>query len=112
VLRQSIKQIDVYIFSYGFDLHARYALDPPRRMSYAAIDGVYQDTTGDFTLIPFENNTRTLVGGTISVMMDRDASLTMKIVRSGDFPFDAMINLFFARDVLTKFGREVKRRKE
>ena len=105
------KQFDVYIFSYGFDLHARYKLEPPERMSYVTIDGLYKDTSGDFALIPHDGGKRTFVFATIGVMMERDKSLTMKIVRSGSFPFDAMVNLFFARDVLNKFELEVEKRR-
>jgi len=110
VLKQSVKQIDLYVFSFGFELHARYKLEPPTRMSYVTIDGVYKDTTGDFFLVPYDGGKKTFVYATIGVMMDRDESFTMNIVRSGEFPFDSMVNMFFARDVLNKFKAEAERR--
>jgi len=111
VLKQSVKEFNLYIFAYSFDLHARYKLEPPRRMSYVTIDGVYKDTSGDFVLVPFADNAKTFIFATIAVMMDRDTSLTMKIVRSGSFPFDSMVNLFFARSVLNTFKAESEKRK-
>lgn len=50
------------------------------------------------------------VFATISVMMEQNQSLTMKIVRSGSFPLNSMVNLFFARDVRNKFQAEIKKR--
>ena len=35
----------------------------------------------------------------------------MSIIKSGEFPFDAMINLFFSRNVLNYFKAEAERRK-
>jgi uncharacterized protein YndB with AHSA1/START domain len=110
LLHQSVKAFNVLVFSYGFDLHCRYRLDPPRRMSYETIDGDYKGSYGDFTLTPYDGGKRTFVFATIRSTIENDQSLTSRIVRSGAFPFDAAVNLFFARDVLNKFKAEVERR--
>jgi carbon monoxide dehydrogenase subunit G len=110
VLHQSVKAFSVLVFSYGFDLHCRYQLDPPRRMSYETLDGTYKGSYGDFTLTPWDNGRRTFVFATIRSAIENDQGLSARIVRSGAFPFDAAVNLFFARDVLNKFKAEVERR--
>lgn len=111
LLRQSVKQFNVLVFSYGFDLHCRYKLEPITRMSYQTIDGSYKGSYGDFTLAPYAGGMKTLVYATIRSNLENDDSLTRKIVQSGAFPFDAVVNLFFARSVLNNFQAEVARRK-
>ncbi|HUT53179.1 MAG TPA: SRPBCC family protein [bacterium] len=110
LLHQSVKAFNVLVFSYGFDLHCRYQLEPPRRMAYETIDGAYKGSYGDFTLSPWDNGRRTFVFATIRSAIENDQGLSARIVRSGSFPFDAAVNLFFARDVLNKFKQEVERR--
>jgi carbon monoxide dehydrogenase subunit G len=111
VMRQSVKSLDVYVFSFGFDLHAQYAFEEPERMSWKTIDGLYKDSMGEFELVPYDNGQKTFVFATTGVYTKRDDSLTMKIVKSGEFPFESMVNLFFSRDVLTQFKKEVERRR-
>jgi len=110
VLRQSRKAFSVYIFSYDFDLHARYFLEEPSRMSWQAIDGPYRDSKGDFALMPYDQGKKTFVFATAGIVTERDQSLTMKIVKSGEFPFESMVNLFFARSVLNQFKLEAEKR--
>jgi len=110
ILRQSQKLFNVYIFSYSFDLHARYLLEKPERMSWQAIDGLYQDSRGEFVLVPYEQGQKTFVFATTRIMTERDQSLTMKIAKSGEFPFESMIDLFFTRSVLNQFKQEAEQR--
>lgn len=109
LMRQSVKQFNIYVFSFDFDLHAHYLLEKPERMKWTAIDGVYQDSKGDFLLVPHPGG-QTLVIATTEIVTYRDTSLTMRIVKSGEFPFESMVNTFFCRDVLNKFQDEIERR--
>ncbi len=112
LISQEINQLNVYIFKFVFDLHSWYELDPGRGMSYESIDGKYAGTRGSFTIMPNKNGKRTLVYGSLAAMIAKDDSLTMRIVRSGDFPFETMANFFFMRDTLNKMELEVNRRKK
>jgi len=110
ILKQKINQLSVYIFKFVFDLNAHYTLEPPAKMSYATVDGTYEGTYGRFNLIPYNQDEKTLVFMTIKAAIEKDDSLSMRIVRSGDFPFDTMANFFFARDTMNKFALEINER--
>jgi carbon monoxide dehydrogenase subunit G len=110
VLQQKINQLSVYIFKFVFELRAHYTLEPYDKISYITLDGTYKDTFGQFNLVPYEEGQKTLVFMTLKAAIENDESLTMRIVRSGDFPFDTMANFFFARDTINKFGVEIDER--
>ena len=110
VIHQEINQLNVYIFKFVFDLHSVYELDPVNGMAYQSVKGKYAGTKGSFDLVPHHGGHRTLVYGELAARLEDDDSLSMRIVRSGDFPFETMANFFFMRDVLNKMELEVKRR--
>jgi hypothetical protein len=96
------------IARFSLDLHARYFFEEPRRMSFNTIDGLYKDTYAEFELKPFDEGSRTFVFATVNVMLERDESLTMRIVKSGPFPFQSTINMSFSRDLLNAFKLEAE----
>lgn len=81
-------------------------------MTWRAVDGIYQDSHGEFTLVPHDAGKKTFVFATTSIYTERDTSLTMHIVKSGEFPFESMVNLFFSRNVLNYFKTETEKRKQ
>jgi len=110
ILRQRQKLFSAYIFSYSFDLNAHYLLEEPERISWQAIDGPYRDSKGDFWLVPWDQGQKTFVFATTDIITERDQSLTMRIVKSGEFPFEPMIDLFFSRNVLNQFKLEAEQK--
>lgn len=112
LLRQSTTPFNVFFFKLGFDLHTRYVLEEPERMYWRAIDGIYQDSTGEFVLLPYgDGGKKTFIFGTTGVVTDKDKSLGMRIVKSGAFPFESALNMFLSRDMLNKYKLEIERRR-
>ena len=110
LMQEGAGKLDVYIFEISVDLHARYNLEPPDHMSYVAIDGLYKDSYGDIRLASFDNENRTFAFASQNVVLERDRSLTMRMVKSGAFPFESTVNMTFARDMLNQYKAEAEMR--
>jgi uncharacterized protein YndB with AHSA1/START domain len=83
--------ISLLIFSFGYEIHARYDLDPPHHVSYVAIDGTYEGSHGDWRLQPINNGKKTLLFHIAGINLEKDNSLTARIAKSGAFPMENMM---------------------
>ncbi len=103
IIHNGLARIDVYIFDFSIDVRARYAFEEPSRMSFKSIEGLYKDSYGEFFLLPFDGGKKTFAFATVYVNLKNDESLTMKMVKSGPFPFESTVNMSYARDMLNAF---------
>lgn len=107
---QKTSSFSVLIFSFGYELHSRYTLDPPYHLSYEAIDGTYQGSHGDFRLIPIENDKQTLLFHRAGINLTKDNGLTAQIAKSGAFPLENMLDMMGAQSALAHLKREAEQR--
>jgi carbon monoxide dehydrogenase subunit G len=102
VVTQVTPSFSILIFTFGYELHARYTLEPPYRLSYVAFEGKYQGTHGDLRLLPLEGGTKTLIVGTAGLNLDNDPGLTSRIAQSGEFPLENMIDMLLTQTTLSR----------
>jgi len=101
-LYQTTASLNVLIFSFGYELHARYTLDPPHHLSYVAIDGLYEGSHGDFQIQPLENGKKTLLFNRGGLNLEKDQGLTARIIKSGAFPLENMLDMMGAQAALAR----------
>ncbi len=109
---QKTQSFSILIFSFGYELHSRYTLDPPYHLSYIAIDGVYRGSNGDFKLLPIEGGKKTVLFHSVGVNMEHDDSLTARITKSGAFPAENMLNMMGAQAAIAHVKQEAEKRKK
>ncbi len=97
---QKITSQSVLVFTFSYEMHALYQLDPPYHVSYRAIDGTYEGSTGDFRIVPLDGGERCALFCQIGINFERDSALTTRIIRSGDYPFSTVMDLIAARTYL------------
>jgi len=102
-VRQKITSQSVLVFTFAYEMHALYTLDPPYHVSYRCIDGTYEGSMGDYQILPIEGGKRSILFAAIGINFERDEGLTAKIIRSGDYPFNTVMNLLAARSYLNNF---------
>lgn len=107
---QKTSSYSVLIFSFGYELHARYTLDPPYHLSYLAIDGTYAGSHSDMRLLPIENGKQTLLFLSSGLNLANDSSLTARIIKSGAFPLENMLDMMGSQSVLARVRMEAERR--
>lgn len=90
----------ILIFSFGMELHNLYTLDPPEHLSVRTIGGLYQESTSDYRILPLPSGNTTLLFHSVGLKVERDSSLTMRMVKSGAFPATTMMCLTVARTEL------------
>jgi uncharacterized protein YndB with AHSA1/START domain len=112
IVNQRTQSISILIFSFGYDMHAKYNLDPPYHLDYIATEGVYAGSHGDLTLVPLEGGKKTLLFGTAGVDLDNDESLTSRIATSGAFPAQNMMNLIGIQLTLRHIEKEALAREK
>jgi len=107
---EKTSSFSVLIFSFGYELHARYTLDPPYHLSYTAIDGTYQGSHGDFRIVPIEDGKQTLLFHRAGINLEKDNGLTAQIAKSGAFPLENMMDMMGAQSALAhvKLEAEIK----
>jgi carbon monoxide dehydrogenase subunit G len=102
ILTQETSKFSVLIFSFGYELHAKYTLDPPYHLSYKAIDGIYEGSHGEFNIVPIENGQKTLLFHSVGLNLEKDNGLTARIAKSGAFPLENMLNAMGAQSSLAR----------
>jgi uncharacterized protein YndB with AHSA1/START domain len=102
-VQQKITSQSVLIFTFAYEMHALYTLDPPYHVSYRCMDGTYEGSTGDYQILPLEGGNRSILFAAIGINFERDQGLTARLIRSGDYPFNTVMNLLAARSYLNTF---------
>ena len=110
LMRSSMAKFSVLIFDFGYELHSRYNLNPPTEFTYFTVDGLYEGTHGGLRLMPIENGTKTLLFATAGLNLDRDTGLVARIIKSGAFPVENMLNMIGAQSTIAHIKREAERR--
>jgi carbon monoxide dehydrogenase subunit G len=111
VVRQKSLAFKVFIFSLGgFELHSRYVLEPPYRLTYTTIDGTYEGSHGEFRIMPLENGNKSLAFAVGGVNIDRDDGLFARMTQSGAFPLENMLNMVGTQTTLAHIRVEAERR--
>jgi uncharacterized protein YndB with AHSA1/START domain len=100
----------VLFFSFGYEIHARYTLDPPYHVSYAAIDGTYQGSHGEFRIVPIADGKQTLLFHRAGINLEKDNGLTAQIAKSGAFPLENMLDMLGAQSALAHIKKEAEAR--
>jgi Polyketide cyclase / dehydrase and lipid transport len=111
LVMQKMVSMSILIFNFGgMEMHNRYILDPPYHMSFKTIDGLYEGSTSDYQILPIENGTRSILFNSVGLVTERDKSLTMRMVRSGAFPFNSMFCVTAANANVSAIKAEAERR--
>jgi carbon monoxide dehydrogenase subunit G len=110
IVRQEMSKFSVLVFDFGYELHSKYILDPPQGLVYNAIDGLYEGSHGDLRLLPLENGTKTLLFSTAGLNLEKDPSLVTRVVKSGAFPVENMLNLVGTESTLACIKAEAEKR--
>jgi len=111
IVLEKKQPFSVLIFSLDrLELHARYTLEPPSKLSYYAIDGLYEGSYGDYRILPIENEKNTLLFHTSGFNFEKDTSLTARILKSGAFPMKNMFCVLGAQTSVANVRREAERR--
>ncbi len=110
LLYQTTSSFSILIFSFGYDLHSRYDLKPPYEMTYRAIDGKYEGSHGRFRILPLEGGKKSLLFHNAGVSLEKDTSLTARIMKSGAFPAENMLNMMGAQAALVRIRLEAEKR--
>jgi uncharacterized protein YndB with AHSA1/START domain len=97
---QKTASFSVMGLKFGYELHARYTLDAPRHMSYAAIDGVYEGSHGDFTILPIDGANNCILFSSGGINMENDNAIVSRIAKTGAFPLENMIDMMLVRSTL------------
>jgi len=96
---------------FGYELHARYTLEPPDHLSYVAIDGVNKGSHGDFRIMPLNGGSKSILFSACGINMENDNSIVARIAKSGAFPMEIMIDMTLAQSTLARIRIEAQRRK-
>ncbi len=110
LVMQEVESMSILIFNIGYDLHAQYTLEPPYHLYYHSIDGTYGGSTGDLRLVPIKDGKHTLLFCASGLNIDNDDSLTMRIAKSGAFPFKTMMDLLAGQATLVAVKTEAEER--
>jgi carbon monoxide dehydrogenase subunit G len=109
VIRQDLK-FSLLVFDFGYELHSRYTLTPPDSFTYVAIDGLYEGSHGSGRVMSIENGTKTLLVSTAGLNLERDTGLVTRIIKSGAFPVENMLNMLGTQYTLANIKREAEKR--
>jgi carbon monoxide dehydrogenase subunit G len=100
----------VLVFTFGYQMRSLYTLDPPRHLSYRAYEGAYEGSFGDLYILPINGGKQCVLFCETGLNFDKDTALTARIIRSGDFPFNTVMDLLAVRAVLNNLKPEAERR--
>jgi hypothetical protein len=110
-VRETLSKVSILIFTFGgFEMHSVYTLDPPYHLGYKTIDGLYEGSGSDYHIVPVDEGRKTLLFNSIGMNYERDQSLTMRMVKSGAFPFRTMLDVTLCRTNLSSIKKESERR--
>lgn len=111
LLRQKSTKFSVSMFTFGGqEMVNRYTMEPPGHLSFKTVGGIYEGSSGDYRIIPVEGGKKTLLIHSLGMNLDRDNSMTMRMVKSGAFPFDTMLCLTMCRTALLEVKTEAEKR--
>jgi ribosome-associated toxin RatA of RatAB toxin-antitoxin module len=108
--RLKTSSFSILIFSFGMELHNLYTLEPPDHLSIRTIDGLYQGSASDYQILPLGSGSKTLLFHSVGLNLERDSSLTMRMVKSGAFPATTMMCLTVSRTELSSVKEEAEKR--
>lgn len=111
-MRQEMAKFSVLIFDFGYELHTKYTLNPPSSFTYVAVDGLYEGSRGDLRILPIENGKKTVVFATAGLNLERDSGLVARIVKSGAFPVESMLNMVGAQSTVAHLKYEAEKREK
>jgi hypothetical protein len=95
------------IFNFGgWKMENKYIIEAPHHMYYSTISGLYQGSNGDFQIVPIENGKRSLLFHSVGLNMEKDQSLTTRMVKSGTFPFDTVMCISVAISEANNYKKE------
>lgn len=108
---QKPQSFKVLIFSFDkLELHSRYTLEPPHRLSYNTFEGLYEGSKGEYRILPIKNGTQTLLFHQAGINFDKDTSLTARIFKSGAFPMKNMLIMLGAQASVANVRAEAESR--
>ncbi|HUT56086.1 MAG TPA: hypothetical protein VM658_22030 [bacterium] len=107
---QDTKSQSVLVFTFGYQMRSLYTLDPPRHLSYRAYEGSYEGSFSEVYILPINGGKQCVLFCEIGLNFDRDTALTARIIRSGDFPFNTVMDLLAVRAVLNNLKPEAEKR--
>jgi carbon monoxide dehydrogenase subunit G len=110
-LWEELTRVSILIFNFGgMEMHGIYTMESPYHLSFLSIDGLYEGSTSDYQILPIQGGTKTLLFHSIGMNIERDNSLTMRMVKSGAFPFDTMMDITMCRTNLSAIKAESEKR--
>jgi uncharacterized protein YndB with AHSA1/START domain len=107
---QETKSQSVLVFTFGYQMRSLYTLDPPRHLSYRAYEGAYEGSFADLYILPINDSKQCVLFCETGLNFDKDTALTARIIRSGDFPFNSVMDLLAVRAVLNNIKPEAEKR--
>ena len=109
ILTQETSKFSVMVFSFGYELHAKYTLDPPNHLSYEAFDGIYDGSHGEFNIVAIDGG-KTLLFHSVGLNLENDNGLTARIAKSGAFPLENMLNAMGGQSALMRVKMAAEKR--
>jgi carbon monoxide dehydrogenase subunit G len=99
------------IFNFGgWKMENEYIIEAPDHMYFNTISGLYAGSNGDFQVVPIDKGKRALLFHSTSLNMERDESLTTRMVKSGTFPFDTVMCISVAISEAHSYKKECEAR--
>jgi uncharacterized protein YndB with AHSA1/START domain len=109
-VNQVTRSQSVLVFTFDYEMHGIYTLEPTSHMSFLAVDGAYEGSTGDYYILSVEGGTSCVLFCAIGLNFEKDTALTTRIIRSGDYPFNTVMDLLAARSFLNSIKPEAESR--